>query len=153
MRRFNYPQSFATGAIAAGGTLGAMFPPSIVLAVYGPITQQDIGKLFMATIGIIGLLRPHWLPTAPVANWAERFDALKDIWASLALFISVIGGLHGGLVHPPVGMNVFVIPTVVKDVSFSTIFLGVLPFVVTDPIRLAIPIVFPAIALGLPSRM
>ena len=59
MRRFNYPQSFATGAIAAGGTLGAMFPPSIVLAVYGPITQQDIGKLFMATIGIIGLLRPH----------------------------------------------------------------------------------------------
>ena len=100
MRRFNYPQSFATGAIAAGGTLGAMFPPSIVLAVYGPITQQDIGTLFMARIGIIGLLRPHWLPTAPVANWAERFNALKDIWASLALFISVIGGLHGGLFTP-----------------------------------------------------
>ena len=47
-----------------------------------------------------GLLRPHWLPTAPVANWAERFNALKDIWASLALFISVIGGLHGGLFTP-----------------------------------------------------
>ena len=58
-----------------------------------------------------------------------------------------------GLIHPPVGMNVFVIETVVKDVSFSTIFLGVLPFVVTDPIRLAILIVFSAIALGLPSRM
>ena len=55
MRRFGYPQSFATGVIAAGGTLGAMLPPSTVLAVYGIITQQDIGKLFMAGI-IPGLL-------------------------------------------------------------------------------------------------
>src|SRR6202000_427684 len=72
MRQYQYPQSFSTGVIAAGGTLGAMFPPSIVLAVYGLITQQDIGKLFMAgilpgllavsmymaTIGIIGAVRP-----------------------------------------------------------------------------------------------
>ena len=50
MRRFGYPQSFATGVIAAGGTLGAMLPPSIVLAVYGIITEQDIGKLFIAGI-------------------------------------------------------------------------------------------------------
>src|SRR6201982_4211384 len=50
MRRYNYPQSFATGVIAAGGTLGAIFPPSTVLAVYGLITQQDIGKLFIAGI-------------------------------------------------------------------------------------------------------
>jgi TRAP-type C4-dicarboxylate transport system permease large subunit len=58
-----------------------------------------------------------------------------------------------GLIHPPVGMNVFVIKTVVKDVSFSTIFYGVLPFVVTDIFRLAILIAFPSIALYLPSRM
>src|SRR5437773_7337412 len=50
MRRYGYPQSFAAGVIAAGGTLGAMLPPSTVLAVYGLITQQDIGKLFMAGI-------------------------------------------------------------------------------------------------------
>src|SRR5882762_341059 len=55
MRRYGYPQSFATGVIAAGGTLGAMLPPSTVLAVYGLITQQDIGKLFMAGI-LPGLL-------------------------------------------------------------------------------------------------
>src|SRR6187401_1993388 len=55
MRRYNYPQSFATGVIAAGGTLGAMLPPSTVLAVYAILTQQDIGKLFMAGI-IPGLL-------------------------------------------------------------------------------------------------
>ena len=78
MRRYNYPKSFATGVIAAGGTLGAMLPPSTVLAVYGLITQQDIGKLFVAgilpgllavcmymtTIGIIGRVRPGWLPAA-----------------------------------------------------------------------------------------
>jgi TRAP-type C4-dicarboxylate transport system permease large subunit len=58
-----------------------------------------------------------------------------------------------GLIHPPVGMNVFVIKTVVKDVSFSTIFLGVLPFVVTDLIRLAILIAFPIIATFLPTHM
>ena len=83
MRRFGYPRSFATGVIAAGGTLGAMFPPSIVLAVYGLITQQDIGKLFIAgimpgllavsmymgTIAIIGAARPGWLPAAQVASW------------------------------------------------------------------------------------
>src|SRR5579872_6941927 len=55
MRRYNYPQSFAAGVIAAGGTLGAMLPPSTVLAVYGIITEQDIGKLFIAGI-IPGLL-------------------------------------------------------------------------------------------------
>jgi TRAP-type C4-dicarboxylate transport system permease large subunit len=58
-----------------------------------------------------------------------------------------------GLIHPPVGMNVFVIKSVVTDVKLSTIFKGVLPFVVTDIIRLAILIAFPVIALWLPSHM
>src|SRR3954467_7710439 len=76
MRRFGYPQSFATGVIAAGGALGAMLPPSTVLAVYGIITEQDIGKLFiagiipgllaaamyMATIALISVVRPKFLP-------------------------------------------------------------------------------------------
>src|ERR1700756_4826599 len=79
MRRFNYPQSIAAGTIAAGGTLGAMFPPSTVLVVYGIITQQDISKLFIAgivpgllamtmyvmTVGIIGAARPDLLPAGP----------------------------------------------------------------------------------------
>src|SRR5262249_8044605 len=50
MRGHHYPQSFSTGVIAAGGTLGAMLPPSTVLAVYGLITQQDIGRLFIAGV-------------------------------------------------------------------------------------------------------
>ena len=58
-----------------------------------------------------------------------------------------------GLIHPPVGMNVFVIKSVVKDVSFTTIFKGVAPFIVTDLLRLIILIAFPVISLYLPGRM
>ncbi len=301
MRRYGYPKSFATGVIAAGGTLGAMLPPSTVLAVFGIITQQDIGKLFMAgilpgilagsmhmmTIAVIALVRPRFLPTGPRASWPERVAGLRDVWAPLLLFALVIGGLYTGwftpteaggvgaagafligvargrlrraqiresllqatrtaaavftiligallfgyfltvtqtpqnvtafltslglgrygvlalimvmylvlgclmdamamiiltvpiifpvittlgfdpiwfgviivmtvelgLIHPPVGMNVFVIKSVVHDVDFSTIFAGVLPFVFTDLIRLVILIAFPIIALFLPSLM
>ena len=85
MRRYDYPQRFATGVIAAGGTLGAMLPPSTVLAVYGIITEQDIGKLFIAgiipgllavgmymiTITIIGMVRPNFLPTGPRSSLAR----------------------------------------------------------------------------------
>src|SRR5881392_1627353 len=114
MRRFGYPQSFATGVIAAGGTLGAMLPPSTVLAVYGIITQQDIGKLFIAgivpgvlaasmymmTVAAIVWARPKYLPAGPRATWPERMEGLRDIWATLLLFFFVIGGLYGGLFTP-----------------------------------------------------
>ncbi|MGP9811770.1 TRAP transporter large permease [Rhodopseudomonas sp. NSM] len=301
MRRYNYPQSFSTGVIAVGGTLGAMLPPSTVLAVYGIITQQDIGKLFMAgivpgllaimmhmiTIAVIGLARPGYLPTGPRSSWRDRLLAFRDVWSPLLLFIFVIGGLYGGffipteagavgavgafligiargkltrdgilqsllqatrtaaavftvligalcfgyfltitqtpqaitefltglglgpygvlalilvmylvlgcvmdamamviltvpivfpvvtalgfdpiwfgvivvvtvelgLISPPVGMNVFVIKSVIKDVSMGTVFKGVAPFVVTDVIRLIILIMFPLLATWLPQRM
>ena len=115
MRRFNYPQSFATGVIAAGGTLGAMFPPSIVLAVYGLITQQDIGKLFVAgilpgllavsmymiTIAIIGRVRPGLAARRHrPAVGRDRMRALREVWAPVLLFLFVIGGLYGGLFTP-----------------------------------------------------
>src|ERR1700709_2067931 len=109
MRRFGYPQSFATGVIAAGGTLGAMLPPSTVLAVFGIITEQDIGKLFIAgiipgilamtmymiTIALIGYFRPGFLPKGVYTTWPERFAGLKEIWAPVLLFVFVIGGLYG----------------------------------------------------------
>jgi tripartite ATP-independent transporter DctM subunit len=111
MRRFGYPQSFSTGVIAAGGTLGIMIPPSTVFAVYGLITEQDVGKLFIAgvlpgalavsmymlTITIIGTVRPGFLPAGKRASWPERIAALKEIWATMLLFIFVIGGIYGGL--------------------------------------------------------
>ncbi len=301
MRRYNYPESFATGVIAAGGTLGIMIPPSTVLAVYGIITEQDIGKLFIAgvvpgiiavlmymlTITVIGRLRPGFLPAGRAAPWHERIASLRDVWATLLLFLFVICGIYGGvftpteaagmgaagafiigvvrrrlgkgeilqslmeatrttaavftvligallfgyflaitqtpqkitafltglgigsygvlalimvmylvlgclmdalamiiltvpivfpvikelgfdpiwfgiiivmvaelgLMHPPVGMNIFVIKSVVEDVKISTIFRGVLPFIVTDILRLILLIAFPVLALWLPSKM
>src|SRR3979411_2839070 len=96
MRRYGYPQSFATGVIAAGGTLGAMLPPSTVLAVYGIITEQDIGKLFiagiipgllamtmyMAAIALIGYFRPGFLPKGTHTTWPERVAALRNHWGA-----------------------------------------------------------------------
>ena len=58
-----------------------------------------------------------------------------------------------GLIHPPVGMNIFVIKSVIEDVKISTIFYGVMPFIITDLLRLVILIVFPILATWLPSRM
>src|SRR5271168_596503 len=109
MRRFGYPKSFSTGVIAVGGTLGAMLPPSTVLAVYGIITQQDIGKLFMAgiipgllamslymcTIALLGALRPNFLPVGIRSTWRERAAGMRDVWAPITLFVFVIGGLYG----------------------------------------------------------
>lgn len=76
-------------------------------------------------------------------------------WASLSVWFGVIivMTVELGLIHPPVGMIVFVIKTVVRDVSFATIFCGVIPFVATDILRLAILIGFPPIATWLPGRI
>ena len=301
MRRFGYPKSFSTGVIAAGGTLGIMIPPSTVLAVYGLITEQDIGKLFvagvipgllailmyMATVTIIGQVRPSFLPAGTRTSWRERLDSLRDVWSTVLLFAFVIGGIYGGmftateaagmgaggafilgvlrgrlsredilrslldstrttaavftiligamlfgyfltvtqtpqkvtafltglgigsygiltlilllylvlgclmdalamiiltvpiifpvikelgfdpiwfgiiivmtvelgLIHPPVGMNIFVIKSVIDEVKISTIFTGVLPFIATDILRLIILVVFPILATWLPSHM
>ncbi|WP_018699819.1 TRAP transporter large permease [Amorphus coralli] len=301
MLRFGYPRSFAAGAVAAGGTLGILIPPSNILAVYGILTDQDIGRLFIAglvpgilamvmyllTISVINWRRPDFLPARGASSRAERIAALKNVWAIALLFLCVIGGLYGGvftpteaagvgatgaliisvarrkldragfweatiaavrttasifliligallfgyfltitqtpqaiteflaglgigrygvlvlillmyvilgclmdtmamviltvpivypvilalgfdpiwfgiiivmtvelgLITPPVGMNIFVIKGVVRNIELPDIFRGVLPFVVTDLIRLAILILLPAIVLWLPSQM
>ena len=94
-----------------------MLPPSTVLAVYGIITEQDIGKLFIAgiipgllaitmymiTVGIIGIARPNFLPSTPRHSWKDRIAATQAMWATLILFLFVIGGLYGGLFTPTAG--------------------------------------------------
>ena len=82
----------------------------------------------------------------PIVAQAAGFD---PIWFGVIIVMTV----ELGLIHPPVGMNVFVIKSVVQEVTFSTIFRGVLPFIVTDLIRLVILIAFPILALWLPSHM
>jgi C4-dicarboxylate transporter DctM subunit len=301
MRKAGYDPGLATGVIAAGGTLGIMIPPSVIFAIYGILTEQDIGKLLIAGVipGIlgallyilavqaVGIMRPETMPLGPRHSWAERVASMRDIWATLALFFFVIGGMYGGLftateaagmgaggafligimrrrltpqlivaclvdsvrttaaiftivigaflfgyflvitqaaqhaseyllslplgpygvltiillmyillgavmdelamilltipiifpvitklgfdpiwfgvivvmvvelgmIVPPIGMNVFVINSIAKDVSLPTIYRGVMPFIFVDLIRLALLAAFPILSLFLPSRM
>jgi tripartite ATP-independent transporter DctM subunit len=301
MKRFGYSDSLATGAIASGGTLGILIPPSTIMVIYGVFTETNIGKLFAAgvlpgilaaTLLCVAVAYVTWRdpkagPPGERASWRERWVALKDIWAVAALFLFVMGGIYGGaftategagmgafgamafalwrrvlswralyaclvesarttamlfmiligalmfaefvnittmpndlkafvdrfnvspilvvaaicaiyvilgtameelsmilltipvffpvvmhlgfdpiwfgilivvvveigLISPPVGMNLFVLKTLLPQVSTATVFRGVTPFIVADVVRLAILIAFPAISLWLPSLM
>src|SRR5690606_32088376 len=112
MRRFGYDAGLATGSIAAGGTLGILLPPSIVMVVYCILTEQSIGKMFAAGLlpGLLAiflyLMAAKWVtwrkPEAgPSAgerkSWAERGKALKEVWGVLLLFGVVMGGIYGGV--------------------------------------------------------
>jgi len=87
--------------------------------------------------------------TVPIIFPVITALGFDPIWFGIIIVMTV----ELGLIHPPVGMNVFVIKSVVKDVTFTTIFKGVLPFVATDIVRLVILIALPIIALWLPGRM
>lgn len=111
MRRYKYDLQLATGCIAAGGGIGMLIPPSIVFIVYAILTEQSIGKLFIAGVvpGImIALLfcvvifvqckRDHRLgPAGPASSWKAKFVALKGVWETLALFVLVMGGMFKGV--------------------------------------------------------
>lgn len=115
MRRLGYDPRFASGTIAAGGTLGILIPPSVVLALYGILVEQDIGILFIAGIvpGLLAMLlyifviwvltkkNPNVAPSLGDAfNLKAAIVSLKGIWATLTLFVFVIGGIYGGLFTP-----------------------------------------------------
>jgi tripartite ATP-independent transporter DctM subunit len=300
MRRYQYPDSLSTASIAAGGTLGILIPPSVILVFYGIIAQQDIGKLFLAGVipGLIGIagyvlavmisvrLRGLELPTEEKLPLKERLKATRGVAGALALFIFVMGGIYLGVftatesagmgaagamaltilkgrfqlaetfrtlyetakntammffilfgaltftnyvnlsgmatdlqgalsgfdspwaiifiilaiylvlgclfeslsmitltvpifypvvaaagydliwfgvfvvvvteisyITPPVGMNAFVLRSVVKDVKLSTIFSGLVPFVAMDFLRILLLILVPALVLFIPSQM
>ena len=87
--------------------------------------------------------------TVPIIFPVIKQLGFDPIWFGVIIVMTV----ELGLIHPPVGMNIFVIKSVVEDVKISTIFYGVLPFIITDILRLIILIAFPIIALWLPSKM
>jgi C4-dicarboxylate transporter, DctM subunit len=114
LRKAGYSGSLATGALAAGGTLGIMIPPSVPLVIYGILTQESIGKLFMAAVipGIIAMvgymlvvrlmvgLNPDSGPAGPRATWPERLKALGEVVPVLLIFVVVIVGIYGGWANP-----------------------------------------------------
>ena len=299
MKEVGYSDELATGAIAAGGTLGILIPPSTIMVIYGIMTETNIGALFAAGVlpGLLATIllciavqyvtwrNPAAGPRDKRATWHERYVAMRGIWGVVVLFMVVMGGIYGGLftategagvgafgafvfavarrtltwkilyevliesarttamlfliligalifanfinftsmpndlrdfvaqyqispmvvmiaicviyvvlgtameelsmilltvpiffplvvglgfdpvwfgiiivvvgeiglISPPVGMNMFVVRSLLPSVSTATIFRGVTPFVVADVIRLAILVAFPAISLWLPQ--
>jgi tripartite ATP-independent transporter DctM subunit len=115
MRRYRYADSLSTGAIAAGGTLGIMIPPSIIFVIYGIMTEQSIGKLLLAgilpglletvlfilAVAVVTALKPSLGAAGPPATWRERLLAVRSVWEVLVLFLIVIGGIYVGLATPP----------------------------------------------------
>lgn len=298
MRKAGYADATSTGVIAAGGTLGILIPPSVMMVVYAFLTETDVGQLLMAGVvpGILATLmymatvliaHGKQLPSGKTFDFREAVTSLRDVWAVLLLFIAVIGviylgiatateaaavgalltmiigilrgrlnaklimsslveslrtsvslfsvligailfgyflaitqspqkltaflvgldfGPYGtlalilviflvagalmdemamiillvpivfpvvihlgfdpiwfgviivvacelGMIMPPVGINVFVINSIAKDVKITTIYGGVMPFILTDIIRLILLVMFPMIALWLPMTM
>lgn len=114
MKRNKYSDSLATGSIAAGGSIGILIPPSIPFIIYAGITEESIGKLFIAgivpgvmeavlymiTIYILCKFRPAMGPPGSSTTWKEKIVSLKDTWGILVLFILVIGGIYGGIFTP-----------------------------------------------------
>ncbi len=114
MRKFHYSEGLAAGSIAAGGTLGIMIPPSVIMVIYGLMTETNIGSLFAAGIlpGILAIScymgavawttwrDPRAGPPGEHSSWAERLRAFKEIWGVVALFVLVLGGIYGGVFTP-----------------------------------------------------
>ena len=114
MRRHGYSGALAAGTLAAGGTLGILFPPSIILVIYAVITEQSIGKLFLAALvpGVIAALgyvaaigayvriHPAAGPAAAPLPFAERVRAVGRVWPVVAIFLAVIGGIYLGVFTP-----------------------------------------------------
>ena len=114
LRRYGYAGSLATGALAAGGTLGIMIPPSVPLVIYAILTQESIGKLFMAAVipGLIAMSgymlvvqllvrwRPEMGPAGARTPWPERLKSLLQVTPVLLVFGVVIVGIYGGWANP-----------------------------------------------------
>jgi tripartite ATP-independent transporter DctM subunit len=110
MSGLGYSDRLSTGAIAGGGTLGIMIPPSTLMVIYGVLTETNIGKMFAAGIlpGILGTvllcLAVQWTvwadptagPRGERSSWRERLVAFKGVWAVVLLFVVVMGGIYGG---------------------------------------------------------
>ncbi|MFM6986258.1 MAG: TRAP transporter large permease [Hydrogenophaga sp.] len=110
MQQYGYSDRLASATIAAGGTLGILIPPSIILMIYGILTQQNIGELFIAGVlpGLLGLamymlviyliawFKPEHAPRGNPVPARERWQSLAGVWPFVALFLLIIGGLYRG---------------------------------------------------------
>ncbi len=130
LQRYGYAGSLATGTIAAGGTLGILIPPSVVLVVYAISTEQNIARLFQAALipgllaslfycGVIAIVvrrSPELAPVLKRVPWRERVPALLAVWPAVTVALVVLGGIYGGFFTPTEGASVGAIAMLVTGV-------------------------------------
>ncbi|MFC4353118.1 TRAP transporter large permease [Fodinicurvata halophila] len=114
MRRYGYSGALSTGTLAAGGTLGILIPPSVILVIYAILTEQNVASMFLAAfipalLAVVGFmlavsvyvrLFPAEGPSVAPMPWRERWRVLLSIWPALLIFVAVIGGIYGGVFTP-----------------------------------------------------
>ncbi len=114
MKRYNYADSLSTGSIAAGGTIGILIPPSVILVLYGILTETNIGDLFLAgfipgillvitfmlTISVVTRIKPELGPRGEKTTIRQKLGAFKNVWGTVVLFLLVIGGIYLGIFSP-----------------------------------------------------
>ncbi len=140
IKRFKYDIGLATGSIAAAGTLAIMIPPSIVLVVYGILTESDVGQLFIAgivpgvlltamfAIYVVGrcVLSPELGPAGPQFSFRDRISALRNLLPTLAIFVTVLGGIYGGVFSPTEAAAIGAAGVMVVALFMRRLTLGVL---------------------------
>lgn len=140
MRKHNYSGALSSGALAAGGTLGILIPPSIVLIIYALLTEQNIVKLFLAAtipglLAVLGFIvaiaiyvRIHTdaAPLQDRASLKTRISSLGDIWHIVGIFVVVLGGIYGGFFTPAEGASIGVVLTAAVGLFNRTLSLDAL---------------------------
>ena len=131
LKRFKYAGSLATGCLAAGGTLGILIPPSLILIIYAVMVEANIATLFQAAllpgilaaagyilvIAIIVRINPASGPAAPKASGKERWKSILDIWGVLLIFFLVMGGIYSGIFTPTEGAGIGCVGTFLLAVT------------------------------------
>lgn len=151
MRRFGYGDGFAAATVAAGGTLGILIPPSVVMVIYGILTRTDIGELFVAGIvpGILAItlymLAVEWVvrrnpelgPPGERMSWQERWRTVRPVWPVAVLFLLVIGGLYGKIFTPTEGAGIGAFGALVLALAKRTLTTSALVRVFAETVRIS----------------
>ncbi len=141
MREYGYSDALASASIAAGGTLGILIPPSVILVIYGIMTEQSIRELFAAGFlpGLLGIIlymgavswtvwrKPESGPKGELSTGHQRIQALKGVWGTILLFSLVMGGIYGGIFTPTEAAGIgaagaFLIALSRRSLSFRIVF-------------------------------
>ncbi len=127
LKKHGYSERLSAAAIAAGGTLGILIPPSVPLVIYAIITEQNIAKMFLAAfipgllaavgymivISIIARISPEDAPRGVRFTWMQRLKALSETWPVILIFIVVIGGIYGGIFTPTEAASIGTLATAI----------------------------------------